>query len=556
MSRLRERAVGHEPERHSSVWGWAIAGVLTIIALQPVIEHSGRFSDYSQRIILLIGINIVLAVSLNVINGITGQFSIGHAGFMAIGAYVSAALTVFGGTALETAAAGGALDPANPPLNLWLLDVGGAAPGFWIILRAQCWFVAVLFGAGLAAALAGYLVGQPTLRLRGDYLAIATLGFSEMVRVVLLNVQVLGGASGFTGAAPFNSLPAYSNFANIYLAVLLCVLMVTCLKRSTHGRALLAVREDEVAAEAVGIDTARYKVLSFVFSSFFAGVAGGLYAHLILFVIPNQTMFGFMRSIEAIVMVVLGGSGSTTGAVLAAAVVTWLPERLRDVAEYRMVLYAEMLLVLMLVRRQGLLGSREITSRDWFRLFHFLRCEGILGVPRSAWAWLRGCCGSLAARLRPHEGRTDPLAVFLFLVPVIDLACARLLRLPDAATSSYFADLTSSLSALVPQALGAQPGFAVINQHLQLPLKAELGLTIALLPMLLPWYALSTRVAAGDARAARLVAIAGAVLLWHGGGLWFGGARTPRTSVEALLALALVLWAGARWWRRRGHGAA
>jgi branched-chain amino acid transport system permease protein len=274
--------------------------------------------EYAFQNINHIGLAIILAVSLNLVNGLTGQFSIGHAGFMAIGGYVSAVLVMRG--------------PQEDPYRL-----------FYIL--------AVLAGAS-AAALAGYLVGKPSLRLRGDYLAIVTLGFGEIIRVIIENTPFFGGAIGLS------PIPHRADFAWIWAVVIITLLVAKRLRDSTHGRAFLSVREDEVAAEAMGIDTTGYKVRAFVISAFFAGVAGALSGAFEGNLAPQS--FTFVRSFEIVAMVVLGGMGSITGATIAAVVLTILPEYLRAVANLRMVIYSVALIVLMLVRPRGLLGTREL----------------------------------------------------------------------------------------------------------------------------------------------------------------------------------------------------
>ncbi|MEA2416406.1 MAG: branched-chain amino acid transport system permease protein, partial [Thermoanaerobaculia bacterium] len=218
--------------------------------------------------------------------------------------------------------------------------------------------VAVLAG-GLLAALAGYVVGLPSLRLRGDYLAIVTLGFGEIIRVFILNIDKIGAARGFSG------IQHWSNFFWVYLAAGITIVISWRLVGSSVGRAFLAVREDQIAAEAMGVDTTRYKVKAFVIGSFLAGVAGGLYAHYMMYL--NPQMFMFVKSFEVVAMVVLGGLGSISGSVVAAIILTFLPEGLRSVKDYmpggrdpRMVIYSIMLIVLMLTRPQGLLGRREL----------------------------------------------------------------------------------------------------------------------------------------------------------------------------------------------------
>jgi branched-chain amino acid transport system permease protein len=212
--------------------------------------------------------------------------------------------------------------------------------------------LALLIG-GTLAGLAGYLVGLPSLRLRGDYLAIVTLGFGEIIRVLILNVDAVGGARGLPG------IPGWVNFFWVGVGVAAVIMLSRHLAMCTHGRALFAIRDDEVAAEALGVDTTSYKVLAFVMGSFFAGVAGGLFAHFLSYLNPNS--FTFIKSIEVIAMVVLGGMGSISGSVLAAIILTLMPEVLRPVKDYRMVLYSLMLIVLMITRPGGLLGSRELS---------------------------------------------------------------------------------------------------------------------------------------------------------------------------------------------------
>ncbi|NOT34281.1 MAG: branched-chain amino acid ABC transporter permease [Candidatus Eisenbacteria bacterium] len=290
-----------------------------------------------MQVVILCGINVVLAVSLNLINGFTGQFSIGHAGFMALGAYGSAMFSLHIGAHWVAALAGAGL-PA--PL--------AAAPAF---------LMAALLG-GLLAALAGYLVGLPSLRLRGDYLAIVTLGFGEIIRVLITNIDLVGGPRGLPG------IPRWVDLFWVGLGAAAVIGLSVHLAHSSHGRALFAIRDDEVAAEALGVDTTRYKVMAFVLGAFFAGIAGALFAHFLGYLNPNS--FTFIKSIEVIAMVVLGGMGSISGSVLAAIVLTLLPEVLRPVKEYRMVIYALMLIVLMITRPQGLLGSRELDLRRLF----------------------------------------------------------------------------------------------------------------------------------------------------------------------------------------------
>ena len=280
---------------------------------------ASHFNSYWLFITYDIAINVILAVSLNLINGYTGQFSLGHAGFMAVGAYTAAVITnQFG--------------DLNP-------------------FAAGAVFSGALLAGGALAAGAGLLVGIPTLRLRGDYLAIVTLGFGEIIRVIFQNMQGVGGARGLSVAH------GWTDFFWAFGAAAAAVYVVAALVHSTYGRGFLAVRDDEVAASAMGINPVRYKVTAFVIGAFFAGVAGGLYAHSKQFITPGG--FNFMQSVSIVVMVILGGMGNTVGVILAAVLLTLLPEFLRPIAEYRMILYSLLLVVLMLARPQGLFTFRK-----------------------------------------------------------------------------------------------------------------------------------------------------------------------------------------------------
>jgi branched-chain amino acid transport system permease protein len=315
-----------------------------LVALNYIFEYGfGDFyiNPYYARIINLIGINITLAVSLNLINGMAGQFSIGHAGFMAVGGYTATYLTVYHGRQIAEIFGRTVTDPVGSSIVM----------------------IPSLIAGALAAAAAGLLVGIPSLRLKGDYLAIVTLGFSEIIRVIILNIPAVGGATGFTDAIPI------TNFFWIFLAAILTIVITRNIATSTFGRALFAIRSDEIAAEAMGIDTTRYKVMAFVISAALAGVAGGLSGQ--LFANPlNPQNLNFVKSIEVIVMIVLGGIGSITGAVVGATTLTILPEALRSFDQQfpglRMVIYALLLILLMIFRPQGLLGRREL-NLSWLR---------------------------------------------------------------------------------------------------------------------------------------------------------------------------------------------
>jgi branched-chain amino acid transport system permease protein len=290
--------------------------LLAAILVAAVVSHfSAQFNRYYLGIAIDVGINVILAVSLNLINGHTGQFSLGHAGFMAVGGYTAASITL-------------ALSQKFP---------AAATPVL---------FVAALLAGGFVAALAGLAVGVPTLRLRGDYLAIVTLGFGEIIRVVFENMDCVGAASGLKG------IPNYTNFFWVWAFAAITVYVITSIVNSTYGRGFIAVHDDEIAAGAVGINPVRYKVTAFVVGAFFAGIAGGLYAHHKQFLSP--TGFDFMKSIDIVVMVILGGMGRTTGVIIAAILLTLLPEFLRGFAEYRMIIYALLIIVLMIARPQGL----------------------------------------------------------------------------------------------------------------------------------------------------------------------------------------------------------
>ena len=290
------------------------------------VSKAGLINPYYTRILMLCGISITLAVSLNLINGFTGQFSIGHAGFMAVGAYSSAYFSVTYGTNLANSLGGGTLG--------------------WIVALA----VTTLVGAAVAA-LAGLAVGIPSLRLRGDYLAIVTLGFGQIIVVFLNNIEAVGGARGYSG------IPIVKSFFWIFLIAVLTIAIVYNIVNSAFGRALISIREDELAAEAMGVNTTRYKVMAFVISSAMAGAGGVLLAHFDGYLNPKS--FEFIKSFEILIMIILGGLGSIVGSVIGAILLTILPESLRGFAEYRMVIYSLLLIILMITRPQGLLGSSD-----------------------------------------------------------------------------------------------------------------------------------------------------------------------------------------------------
>jgi branched-chain amino acid transport system permease protein len=320
-----------------------LVGIPVLLLVQTLLDWQGM--DDWTIILVSIGINVILAVSLNVVNGFTGQFSLGHAGFMAVGGYTTAKVAL----ALATNTHG----PAQ-----------------------QAAFAFALLCGMAAAALAGLVVGMPSLRLRGDYLAIVTLGFGMIIVSIVENVDALGKAIGLSG------LPGLTNITWTGVGAIATVVMARRLAVSTQGRALFAIREDEVAAEAMGIDTTGYKVRAFVISAAFAGLAGGLIVHLLQLATPRS--FNFIRSFEVVVMVVLGGLGSITGSVLAATILTVALEALREFQQYRMVVYALLLIALMLLRPQGLFGTRELWDLPLLRRLPWMRTRAAAGPAGAA----------------------------------------------------------------------------------------------------------------------------------------------------------------------------
>ncbi len=279
--------------------------------------------NYYAKVIMLIGVYIILAVSLNVATGYLGQLPLGHAGFMAVGAYASAIFMT---------------RTSIPP--------------------AVAFPIGIVIG-GAAAALIGMLIGIPALRLKGDYLAIITLGFGEIIRVVLLNID---GVLGFTltnGAAGLQNIPKTTTFLNTFVCVGIACFVIHTMMKSRHGRAILALRDNEIAADSCGINATYYKTLGFTASACFAGVAGALYAGYLG--ILNPSGFGFMKSIEILVMVVLGGMGSMIGSVLSASILTAVPEFLRAFNDYRMIVYSLLLIVVMIFKPSGLMGTYDFS---------------------------------------------------------------------------------------------------------------------------------------------------------------------------------------------------
>ncbi len=311
--------------------------VLVFLVVGELMIDGGAISRYQSTVLEQVAIYIILAVSLNIATGYLGQLPLGHAGFMSVGAYSCAIFIMNVGEAL----------------GLSTSDIAAGGPTVAALV-----FAGVVFG-GLCAALMGLVIGIPALRLKGDYLAIITLAFSEIIRVVMLNIDKVLGFTLTRGSAGLTGIPGYTDFINAFLAVAVVCFLVHTMMKSRHGRAILAIRDNEIAAEAAGVNTTYYKTLAFVISAFFAGVAGGLYAGCVGVLQPGT--FDFMKSIEILVMVVLGGMGSMLGSVISATVLTILPEALRAFSDYRMIAYAIVLILVMIFRPQGLLGSYDFS---------------------------------------------------------------------------------------------------------------------------------------------------------------------------------------------------
>lgn len=308
-------------------WMYLVNAVLFALFLLggSLLISGGVLSGYYSKVVVKIGIYIILAVSLNVATGYLGQLPLGHAGFMAVGAYASA---------------------------IFMTRLG---------LRGQGAFAVAAVLGGLAAALAGFLIGIPALRLKGDYLAIITLGFGEIIRVILTNLDDVLGFSFTGGAGGLLGIPKTTNFLNTFLWVGITCFLIHTLMKSRHGRAIYAIRENEIAAEASGIPVTAYKTFAFVVSAFFAGVAGALYSGYLGILKPDN--FKFMTSIEILVMVVLGGMGSMLGSVVSAAVLTALPEALRVLSDWRMIAYALLLILVMIFKPSGLMGQYDFSMK-------------------------------------------------------------------------------------------------------------------------------------------------------------------------------------------------
>ena len=312
----------------------AVAGA--IFAVLFTLMFNGYIDEFAGNTIKVSGIYIIVALSLNLITGFTGQLSLGQAGFMAIGAYTTAIC----------------------------------------IMRLNMPIVFALFVGGIVTALFGFLIGFPTLRLRGDYLAITTLGFGEIVRVIMINLESLtGGAAGLYGVPPFTDDYDWNpiiGFVWIYVFAILAIIVISNLIKSSPGRAIVSIREDEIASNSMGINVSYYKMFSFVFSSFIAGVAGGLYA--LHYGYLNPLMFNFLFSVNIVVVVVLGGMGSITGSILASCIFVFFTQMFlplfKDFAQsafgisildFNQVIFAAVLILMMLFRPKGIMGTSEFS---------------------------------------------------------------------------------------------------------------------------------------------------------------------------------------------------
>ena len=280
--------------------------IIVLVYFVIAYVYNNMLNRQYKAIVIPLGINIILAVSLNITTGFLGELSLGHAGFMAIGAYAGALFTT-----------------NNRDMNELIALLISLAIG------------------GVLAAVAGMLIGMPVLRLRGDYLAIVTLAFNEIIRSIINATKALGGPAGI------KKIPTYANYTIVYAFVIITILLAMNLKKSRHGRAIYAIKENHIAAEAMGVPVTRYKILAFTIAAFFAGIAGVLYAHYARIITPPD--FDYNRSIDILVFVVLGGMGSIKGSVIAASILTLLPEVLRGVGDFRKITYAVALIVIMIM---------------------------------------------------------------------------------------------------------------------------------------------------------------------------------------------------------------
>ncbi len=311
-------------KKKMQITGFGLLGFISVVGL----IYLGIIDEYTAQILTFAAINVIIALSLNLISGFTGQLALGHAGFMAIGAYATAALVM--------------------QLHLPIL-------------------AAILVG-GVVTAVFGFVIGFPTLRLNGDYLAIVTLGFGEIIRVLMINAEkITGGAAGLKGIPSFSdniALNPMISFIWVFLFMIAIIILVSNLIKSSHGRAIISIREDEIASNAMGINVFYYKMFSFTLSAFIAGIGGGLYA--LFFGYLNPTMFNFLKSCDFLVIAVLGGMGSIIGTVATGFILTYLQEFLRFLQDYRLVIYPLILIIIMLFKPTGLIGLVE-DLKKWLR---------------------------------------------------------------------------------------------------------------------------------------------------------------------------------------------
>lgn len=301
--------------------------VLLIFAIIYSLITFKILSNYIGGIVILTCIMIIMATSLNIVAGFLGEMALGHAGFMAIGAYTAASVSIV------------------------MTSGSSSLPSLLVLVIAS-------LAGGAMAGIIGIAIGTPSLRLRGDYLGIVTIGFAEIIRIFFVNFQPTGGALGLKG------IPRIATLGYVYWIMIVVIVLIFTLGRSKFGRAIMSIREDEIASEAAGIPTTKYKVMAFTISSFFAGIGGSLYAHYQGYLDPNK--FQFMFSIEMFVIVVLGGLGSVTGSILSAIVLTVLPELLRQFSEYRLLVYSLALVLMMIFRPQGIFGRYEFSLTNFF----------------------------------------------------------------------------------------------------------------------------------------------------------------------------------------------
>jgi len=434
VSSLSQSAIRLRPGLAKATLGglWPIALGLTLAAcLQVFIKP--HVDAYPALIALNIGVNIVLAVSLTVVNGFTGQFSIGHAGFLAVGGYAAGAVTYYGSIRLF-----GSADVHGGLLSGMPMDTEGLA----FLGSGDALFLVALVAGGLVAALMGLLVGLPSLRLRGDYLAIVTLGFGEIVRVLLQQTSSMikknpgeaavqfeqrvrdtpwwqlpksvGGALGFT------DLPKYTSLFWVYALVTVMLIVAFRLKESSYGRAFLSIREDEIAAESMGVNTTRYKVWAFVIAAFFAGMAGGLFAHQLGNSL-SPVNAGFQKSFDVIIMVVLGGLGSISGATLAAIILTIIPEWLRGVELQTSTIFVLIGLVLLVVGVVKALKARAIAKKTGIedRAARRRRILPVIGILLISQTFFRGHLpASLQTTINLGEYRMILYALILIVMMI------------------------------------------------------------------------------------------------------------------------------------------